>query len=129
MEKTMSRSVVIADDDADIRELVRISAAKAGLTIVADVEDGLAAWAAIRDNAPDLAILDVAMPGLTGIEVCQRVRAVDALASVRILLLSAAVDEASRQRGAEAGANDYIVKPFSPRELVARLSASGEGVQ
>ena len=125
----MSRSVVIADDDADIRELVRISAMKAGLTVVADVEDGLAAWAAIRDNAPDLAILDVAMPGLTGIEICQRVRAVDSLASVRILLLSAAVDEASRQRGVEAGANDYIVKPFSPRELVTRLSASGEGAR
>jgi DNA-binding response OmpR family regulator len=119
----VTRTVVIADDDADIRELVRISAAKAGLTVVVEADDGTAAWAAIQSRVPDLAILDVAMPGLTGIEVCGLARSWDALAAMRIILLSAAVDEASRQRGIDAGADDYLVKPFSPRELVARLTA------
>ncbi|MDP9026453.1 MAG: response regulator [Actinomycetota bacterium] len=123
----MSGRVVIADDDPDIRELVRISAAKAGLTVVADVEDGAAAWEAIRNDVPDLAILDVAMPGLAGVDVCRLVRAVDALATVHIILLSAAADEPSRQRGIDAGADAYLIKPFSPRDLVARLTRFREG--
>jgi DNA-binding response OmpR family regulator len=118
----MTRTVVIADDDPDIRALVRISAVKAGLTVVAEVSDGEAAWVAIRDLVPELAVLDVSMPGLSGVEVCRRVRAVDELASVRLLLVSAAVDEASQERGLAAGADDYVVKPFSPRDLVARLT-------
>ncbi|MEP6842512.1 MAG: response regulator [Pseudolysinimonas sp.] len=119
----MTRTVVIADDDPDIRELVRISATKAGLTVVADVDDGTAAWLAIQDHLPDFAILDVSMPGLTGIEVCGFSREADALAAMHIILLSAAADESSRQRGIDAGADDYLVKPFSPRELVLRLTA------
>ena len=123
----MNGRVVIADDDPDIRELVRISAAKAGLVVVADVEDGAAAWEAIQTSVPDLAILDVAMPGLAGVEVCRLVRAVDTLAAMHIILLSAAADEASRQRGIDAGADAYLVKPFSPRDLVARLAEFGGG--
>jgi DNA-binding response OmpR family regulator len=117
-----TRRVVIADDDADIRQLVRISATRAGLDVVADVGDGDAAWAAIREFAPDLAILDVAMPGLTGIEVCALVRADDGLAGVGVLLLSAAVDDASRAAGLAAGATDYLTKPFSRRDLASSLA-------
>jgi DNA-binding response OmpR family regulator len=115
------RRVVVADDDADIRALVAISAARAGYEVVASVEDGDKAWQAIQEFHPDLAILDVAMPGLTGLEVCRLARADAAVVSIPILLLSAAVDEAARAAGREAGANDYLAKPFSPRALVAWL--------
>jgi len=116
------RRVVVADDDPDIRALVAISARKAGLDVVASVEDGEKAWAAIQEFTPDLAILDVAMPGMTGLEVCRLVRADPALTDLPVLLLSAAVDEASREAGDEAGARDYLAKPFSPRALVAWLT-------
>jgi DNA-binding response OmpR family regulator len=119
----VSARVVIADDDEDIRGLVTIAARKAGLDVLASVSDGDAALEAIRDRLPDLAILDVAMPGLTGVEICRIVRADVTLASVRILLVSASADEASVRAGLESGAADYLSKPFSPRDLTARLSA------
>lgn len=117
----MKKTVVIADDDSDIRRLVTISATKAGLEVLADVSDGEHAVEAIRRFVPDLAILDVSMPGMTGVEVCRIVRADPALAGVRLLLLSAAADEKSIEAGLAAGAVDYLPKPFSPRELAARL--------
>jgi DNA-binding response OmpR family regulator len=117
----MSLTVVIADDDPDIRQLVIISAGKAGLEVVAEVGDGDRAWEAIERHVPDLAILDVAMPGFTGLDVCRLIRATPALADVQVILVSAAVDEASVAAGLEAGAVDYLSKPFSPRELAARL--------
>lgn len=116
------RRVVVADDDPDIRALVAISARKAGLDVVASVEDGEKAWVAIQEFTPDLAILDVAMPGMTGLEVCRLVRADPNLNNLPVLLLSAAVDEASREAGDEAGAHDYLAKPFSPRALVTWLT-------
>ena len=121
--------VVIADDDGDIRALVKISVAKAGLNVVADVADGEAALAAITEHVPDLAILDISMPGLTGIEVCRKVRENPALAGVRVLLLTAAVDDKTRQIGLNAGATDYLFKPFSPRALVASLAEHAGGLQ
>jgi CheY-like chemotaxis protein len=117
-----ARRVVVADDDPDIRALVAISARKAGLNVVASVEDGDKAWEAIKEFVPDLAILDVAMPGMTGLEVCRLVRADPTLNDLPVLLLSAAVDEASREAGDEAGAQDYLAKPFSPRALVSWLT-------
>jgi DNA-binding response OmpR family regulator len=121
--RTVSGTVVIADDEPDIRALVRISATRAGLDVVGEVEDGDSALAAIRREAPDVAILDVSMPGLSGLDVCRLVRAETALDAVHILLLSASVDEPTIAAGMNAGAADYLSKPFSPRELAARLSA------
>jgi DNA-binding response OmpR family regulator len=121
--RTVSGTVVIADDDPDIRALVRISATRAGLDVVGEVEDGDSALVAIRREAPDIAILDVSMPGLSGLDVCRLVRAESALDAVHILLLSASVDEPTIAAGMNAGAADYLSKPFSPRELAARLSA------
>ncbi len=118
----MTRTVVIADDDGDIRRLVTISATKAGLEVLADVSDGEQAVEAIRRFVPDLAILDVAMPGMTGVEACRIVRSDPALDGVLLLLLSAAADEKSIEAGLAAGAVDYLPKPFSPRELAARLA-------
>ena len=119
----MNSTVVIADDDADIRALVKISAVRAGLTVIAEAVDGDEALAAIRLLVPELAILDVSMPGLTGLEICRVVRADSALDGVQILLVSAAADETSIAAGMRAGAADYLSKPFSPRELASRLSA------
>lgn len=125
----MKSTVVIADDDADIRALVRISAVRAGLNVVAEASDGDEALAAIRLLVPELAILDVTMPGLTGLEICRLVRADSALDGVQILLVSAAADETSIAAGMRAGAADYLSKPFSPRELASRLSAHVGGTR
>ena len=125
----MTSTVVIADDDADIRALVRISAVRAGLIVVAEAGDGDEALAAIRLLVPELAILDVTMPGMTGLEICRVVRADSALDGVQILLVSAAADETSIAAGMRAGAADYLSKPFSPRELASRLSAHVGGTR
>ena len=114
--------VLIADDDPDIRALVSIAVTRAGLDLVAVTEDGDTAWAALTQHRPDLAVLDVSMPGMTGLEVCARARADAFLAKTRIVLLSAGADDNAREAGRIAGANDFIVKPFSPRELGIRLS-------
>ncbi|MDQ1545753.1 MAG: two-component system, OmpR family, response regulator [Actinomycetota bacterium] len=125
----MTSTVVIADDDVDIRALVRISAVRAGLNVVAEAGNGDEALSAIRLLVPELAILDVSMPGLSGLEVCRLVRADSALDGVQVLLVSAAADETSIAAGMRAGAADYLSKPFSPRELASRLSAHVGGTR
>lgn len=122
----MTFSVVIADDDTDIRELVTIAAIRAGLDVVATVGDGIAALEAIIRLKPDLAILDISMPELTGIEVCRAVRNDPTIIDLRILLLSASVDDSARTLGSSAGADHFMAKPFSPRDLVAWLAIGKE---
>jgi len=116
--------VVIADDDSDIRDLVALAVRRAGLSPVAIVATGDDALAAILEEQPDLAILDIEMPGLNGLDVCRAVRA--AGADVRIALLSASVDDSDRAKSLEAGADHFLAKPFSPRELVAWLAVGKE---
>ena len=115
-------SVIVADDDPDIRSLVAFATQKAGLDLVDELGNGDDAWDSIIAFKPDLAVLDVAMPGKTGLDLCRLVRAHDEVNGMHIVLLSAAVDEASQQLGRDAGANDYLIKPFSPRELAERLA-------
>ena len=122
----MKHSVVIADDDPDIRELIGIAVRRSGLDLLAAVTDGKSALAAIRQFRPDLAILDIAMPEMSGIEVCKAVRADPSIGDVRILLLSASVDDASREVGIAAGANHFLAKPFSPKQLAAWLAVGKE---
>jgi DNA-binding response OmpR family regulator len=129
VDSAVNAKVVIADDDADIRALVKISAVRAGLDVVAEAADGDEALAAIRLLVPELAILDVTMPGLSGLEICRMVRADSALDGVQVLLVSAAADETSIAAGMRAGAADYLSKPFSPRELASRLSAHVGGTR
>ena len=114
--------VVVADDDPDIRTLVRIAVRRAGLDLVADVGTGDAALDALREHKPNIAILDVSMPGLTGLEVTAALRSEPGLSDIRVFLLSAGVTDAARQAGIDAGAEDYFFKPFSPRELAAKLT-------
>ncbi|MEQ1736976.1 MAG: response regulator [Rhodoglobus sp.] len=118
----MTYTVVIAEDDADIRGLVSIAATKAGLAVLEVVSDGRAALAAIAAHQPDLAILDISMPEMTGIEVCRAVRADASIGDVRILLLSASVEEEAVEAGLQAGADHFMAKPFSTRDLVDWLA-------
>jgi len=113
--------VVIADDDADIRQLVGVAVRRAGACVGASVADGVAAWQVIRDLEPDLAILDVAMPRMSGLQVCRSIRADPGIAGTRVMLLSAAVHPAAVEAGTAAGADLYGVKPFSPRSLAAQI--------
>lgn len=119
-------TVIVADDDQDIRSLVSIAVSKAGLELLESVSDGALALAAIQKHHPDLAILDVSMPEMTGLEVCRAVRSDKSIGDVRILLLSASVDEQSQSIGIEAGADYFLAKPFSPRELASWLSVGKE---
>ncbi|MEO6944645.1 MAG: response regulator [Lacisediminihabitans sp.] len=115
-------SVIVADDDPDIRSLVAFAALKAGLDLVDELGNGDDAWDSIVAFTPDLAVLDVAMPGKTGLELCRLIRADARVSTMHVVLLSAAVDEVSQQLGRDAGADDYLTKPFSPRQLAERLS-------
>ena len=111
--------VLVVDDDRHIRDVVLFALRKEGFD-VAEAPDGLAALAVIERERPDLLILDVLMPELDGTSLCQRVRATS---NVPIIFLSSKDDEIDRVVGLELGGDDYVVKPFSPRELVARVKA------
>ncbi|MFG1606165.1 response regulator transcription factor [Actinoplanes sp. NPDC049265] len=114
--------VLVADDDADIRDLVSFKLEQAGLEVI-PVEDGQAALEQARVRQPTLAVLDVSMPGLSGIDVCRMLRADPATAGILIIMLTARVQEQDVEGGFSAGADDYVTKPFSPRELVSRIQA------
>lgn len=112
--------VLVADDDDDILELVAFRLERAGFRILT-ARDGEQALRIALEEHPDLAVLDVMMPRLTGLEVTERIRAEGE--QMPIVLLTARVQEADVARGFEAGADDYIKKPFSPQELGARVQA------
>ncbi|WP_298459231.1 response regulator transcription factor [uncultured Cellulomonas sp.] len=117
------RRVVVADDDGDQRLLVEIAVRRAGHDVVASAVDGTEALAAARTWLPDLLVLDVAMPGMSGLEVCAALRADPRTAGVRVLLVTAAAGPAAVRAGSAAGADGYVVKPFRVRDLSARVAA------
>ena len=114
--------VLVADDDPDILTLVGFRLERAGYEVL-PARDGEEALALALERQPDLAILDVMMPKLDGYEVTQRLRKDPATSGMPVILLTARVQEADITRGFEAGADDYIKKPFSPQELRARVQA------
>jgi DNA-binding response OmpR family regulator len=114
--------ILVADDDADIRDLVAFKLEQAGFEVIT-VEDGQAALEQAQSRRPALAVLDVSMPGLSGIDVCRMLRADAATAAMLIIMLTARVQEQDVEGGFSAGADDYVTKPFSPRELVSRIQA------
>ncbi|MFG6284131.1 response regulator transcription factor [Sphingomonas sp. S6] len=119
----MPRTVLIVDDDPHIRQLLAFALDKAGLSPV-EAADGEAGLAMARAHKPDLVVLDINMPRMDGLEVCRRLRgAKDGGGDTPILFLSSRDDEIDRVLGIELGADDYVVKPFSPREVVARVMA------
>ena len=118
--------VLVADDEEDIRALVCLAVTKAGCTVTDSVADGGTALAAARADVPDLAVLDVSMPGATGLEVCTALRADPATSGIRILLLSAGASLDDVARGLAAGADAYLAKPFgvpAPGHQVRALTA------
>ena len=116
---SMAQLILVVDDDPHIRQLLVFALAKAGFE-TREAGDGESALAAIAEAAPDLIVLDINLPRMNGLDVCRRVRAESGLP---ILFLSSRDDEIDRVLGIELGADDYVVKPFSPREVVARVTA------
>jgi two-component system OmpR family response regulator len=114
----VTHRILAVDDDLHIREVIRVALRKAGMTVTEarDGKEGLARFAADR---PDLIILDIGMPELDGLEVCRQIRK---SSDVPILFLTARDDEIDRVLGLEIGGDDYVTKPFSPRELIARVN-------
>ena len=114
--------ILVADDDVDIRELVEFKLSTLGHDVVA-VGDGAAAIEACHAERPDLAVLDVMMPGVSGLEAIRAIRATPELADLPVILLTARAQESDVETGFDSGADDYITKPFSPRELAARVES------
>jgi len=112
--------ILVIEDEVAIAELIRLNLAKAGFGVLVE-RDGTAGLAAVRTHRPAAVVLDIGLPGLDGIEVCRRLRAAQDWTPV--LFVTARDDEVDRIVGLELGADDYITKPFSPRELVARVSS------
>ncbi|HET8601229.1 MAG TPA: response regulator [Segeticoccus sp.] len=121
MDETGSSRVLVADDDADIRDLVVFKLEQAGHEVEA-VDDGASALEAIRRDPPQLAVLDVMMPQMSGIDVLRAVREDPKTKSVKVILLTARSRDADVDAGFASGADDYVIKPFSPRELVHRIN-------
>lgn len=116
----MTHKILIADDEPNILISLEYLMQREGFT-VSVARDGLQAIAAIERDPPDLVLLDVMMPGKTGLEVCQHVRAQDSLRGVRIIMLTAKGRETDVAKGLALGADAYVTKPFSTRELVAQV--------
>ncbi len=116
----MPRTILIVDDDPHIRQLLQFAFTKAGLD-TAEAGDGEDALAQVNRHRPDLVILDINMPRMDGLELCKRLRAAND--DLPVLFLSSRDDEIDRILGIELGGDDYVVKPFSPREVVARAMA------
>jgi len=111
-------TVLIVDDEPSILELVRFTLEDDQIRIL-EAADGLTALDIARGERPDLVLLDVRMPQMGGVEVCRRIRQDPALAGTRVVMLTAADQEADRARGLAAGADQYLAKPFSPLALLA----------
>jgi CheY-like chemotaxis protein len=117
---SVRRLVLIADDDEDILALVRATIERSGHEVMA-VADGAAALSAMAERRPDLAVLDIAMPELGGLEVLRRLRADDETRDLPVILLTAQAQAADVERGFATGASAYVRKPFSPRDLATRV--------
>ena len=114
--------ILVADDDDDIRDLVVYRLERDGHEVTA-VADGLAVLDHLATNSPDLVILDVMMPGMSGIDAARAIRADPRIAETPIILLTARTQEADVAQGYAVGVDDYVPKPFSPRELSLRVGA------
>lgn len=118
----MTATILIVEDEADLRELVRYNLEAEGFRVTL-AESGDEAVERIRDGVPDLILLDWMLPGLSGIELCRRWRSREETARTPIIMITARGEEEERVRGLATGADDYVVKPFSMPELVARIQA------
>ncbi|MGM0594731.1 MAG: phosphate regulon transcriptional regulator PhoB, partial [Pseudomonadota bacterium] len=116
------KRILLVEDEAAIREMTAMALERAGFE-VEEAEDAQQAERAVADNLPDLILLDWMLPGTSGVELARRFRRDDYTKEVPIIMLTARSEEDDRIRGLESGADDYVTKPFSPRELIARIKA------
>jgi len=116
------KRILIIEDDRDIVELVRYNLANEGFQ-VSGANDGATGLSNLKKSPPDLLLLDLMLPKLSGLEICREIRKDESLNRLPILMLTAKTAEEDRIRGLELGADDYVTKPFSPRELLARVRA------
>ena len=116
------KTVLIVDDEAAIREMISVALQMAGYRCL-EAENAQSAHAIVVDHQPDIILLDWMMPDVSGIELARRLKRETAYADIPIIMLTARSEEDNKIQGLEAGADDYITKPFSPRELIARLKA------
>ncbi|MBN0985771.1 MULTISPECIES: phosphate regulon transcriptional regulator PhoB [Amphritea] len=117
---TSGKRVLIVDDEAPIREMIAVALEMAGYDCM-EADSAQAAHPMIVDRKPDMVLLDWMMPGISGIEFARRLRKDEMTSDIPIIMLTAKTDEDNKIQGLETGIDDYITKPFSPRELVARL--------
>lgn len=118
----MSQQILIVEDEADIRELLRFNLEREGFSVL-EAADGNEGLKLARQHMPDLMLLDVMLPGFDGFEVCRRLGAQAETANIPVLMLTARGEEMDRVVGLSLGADDYVVKPFSVRELMLRIRA------
>jgi DNA-binding response OmpR family regulator len=114
--------IVVADDDVDVRMLVTLKLELSGHQVVG-VDNGADAVHACRETRPDLVVLDLMMPGMSGLDACQAIRADPEMAATSIILLTARAQETDVDAGLARGADAYVTKPFSPRELASRVDS------
>ena len=121
----MSAKILIIEDDHQIRRVVEGYLQQAGFEVISS-SDGKEGFALIQSAKPDILILDLMLPGMDGLEITRRLRSSNdpAVAGLYLIMLTARVEETDRIKGLEIGADDYVTKPFSPRELVARVRAA-----
>lgn len=117
-----NRNILIVDDESSIREMIRIGLEMAGFSCL-EAADAQEAYGKILDARPDLILLDWMMPGTSGLELLRRLRRDDVSRTIPVIMLTAKDDEDNRIQGLDVGADDYITKPFSSRELLARIKA------
>ncbi|MEO8011430.1 MAG: phosphate regulon transcriptional regulator PhoB [Dokdonella sp.] len=118
----MQKRVLIVEDEPAIRDMVAFALRKAGMEAI-HAADARSAQSAISDQVPDLILLDWMLPGMTGIDLARRLRREDLTRDIPIIMLTARGEETDRVNGLDAGVDDYVVKPFSARELIARIRA------
>lgn len=114
--------ILVVDDEEPIQELLKFNLEKEGYQVLI-ASDGAEALQTLEEKLPDLVVLDIMLPGMSGLEVCTQLRKISKFADLPVIMLTAKGEEIDKVLGLEMGADDYITKPFSPRELVARIRA------
>src|SRR6266699_6265520 len=122
MEIGSGRKILIIEDESDVADLLTLNLRKAGFRI-STAADGASGLQNARDDRPDFIVLDLMLPKISGLEVCRILKSDTATSQIPILMLTAKAEEVDRIVGLEFGADDYVTKPFSPREVVLRIRA------
>jgi CheY-like chemotaxis protein len=121
-----TKRILVVDDDAAVRMVLQLAFERTEYALDA-AEDGESALALARETCPDLMLLDIGMPGIDGLEVCRRLKADAATSGIKIVLLTARVQERDREIGLAAGADGYLTKPFSPKAVIAYVDEALAG--